>query len=80
TVLAFTTLYYSRSIRLVHMPVMLLVFLMVPAILIHGSHNLIDVFGGLCVTLASIVIAGRLVDGRVFKSSPLQASPSAVQG
>ncbi|MGB8818311.1 MAG: phosphatase PAP2 family protein, partial [Rhizobiaceae bacterium] len=41
TVLAFTTLYYSRSIRLVHMPVMLLVFLMVPAILIHGSHNLI---------------------------------------
>jgi hypothetical protein len=53
---------------------------MVPAILIHGSHNLIDVFGGLAVTLASIVIAGRLVDRRVAKSNPLQATPSAVQG
>jgi hypothetical protein len=80
TVLAFTTLYYSRHVRFVHVPVALLTVLMVPAILIHGSHNLIDVFGGLAVTLASIVIAGRLVDRRVAKSNPLQATPSAVQG
>ena len=80
TVLAFTTLYYSRHVRFVHVPIALLTILMVPAILIHGSHNLIDVFGGLAVTLASIVIAGRLVDGRAFKSGSLQTSAITVQG
>ena len=61
TVLTFTTLYFAWTITWLRWPLALHGMLMVPAILVHGSHNVIDVFGGLAVTVAAIVIAKRLV-------------------
>ncbi len=61
TVLTFTTLYFAWTIVWLRWPLAFLTMLMVPAILVHGSHNVIDVFGGLVVSGAAIVIAKRLV-------------------
>lgn len=61
TVLTFTTLYFAWTITWLRWPLGLHGTLMVPAILVHGSHNVIDVFGGLVVAVAAIVIAKRLV-------------------
>jgi hypothetical protein len=40
---------------------------MLPAILLHGSHNLIDVFGGVCVTIASVWISSKICAGTQAK-------------
>ena len=78
TVLALTTLYFSRHVPIAHVPIALLTFLMVPAILIHGSHNLTDIFGGIAVTAVSIAIARKLVDGRQAKTNSMQMSPTSI--
>jgi PAP2 superfamily len=59
TVMAVLFVYYSWSLKYLRIPAMALTALMLPAILLHGAHNLIDVFGGLAVAAFSIWFASK---------------------
>ena len=60
TVMMLLVLWYMRVVPIVRVPVLIWNLFMIPAILLHGAHNLIDVFGGAAVAAASIWLAGRL--------------------
>lgn len=62
TVLAACCAWYARKTGWLGYPVYFLSILMVPAILLHGSHNIIDVIGGLAVTAVSIFMAYRVAE------------------
>lgn len=62
TVLAACCAWYARKAGIVAYPVYGLSILMVPAILLHGSHNIIDVIGGLVVTVVSVYMAHRIAE------------------
>ena len=63
------------SIRLLF-PVFLLVnLLMLPAILLHGGHHLIDVFGGFSVFALSLVATNAILR-RQDSAKPVSAATS----
>jgi PAP2 superfamily len=64
TVLAVVSVSFARQVRYLFYPLLMLNALMLPAILVHGSHNLIDVLGGLAVSAVSIWLVGKIVQGR----------------
>ena len=68
TVLALLSVWFARKVRFLLIPIMVINSLMLPAILLHGSHNLIDVFGGICVTIVSIWFSEKICAPR--KSQP----------
>lgn len=78
TVLTVTTLYFAWTINWLRWPMAVFSVLMVPAILLHGSHNVIDVFGGLAVAAAAIVLAKRL-SGAVVRSDMARSTQVASQ-
>jgi PAP2 superfamily len=67
TVLALLSVWFARKVRYLVIPIGILNTLMLPAILLHGSHNLIDVFGGVCVTIASVWISSKICAGTQAK-------------
>ena len=60
TVMMLLVVWYSRTIPFVRVPIVIWNMFMPAAILLHGAHNLIDVFGGVAVTALSIWLAGRI--------------------
>jgi PAP2 superfamily len=54
TVLALLSVWHARKVRVLVLPIIALNLFMLPAILLHGAHNLIDVFGGAAVTIVSV--------------------------
>jgi PAP2 superfamily len=75
TVLALLSVWFARKVPYLVIPIGILNVLMLPAILLHGSHNLIDVFGGVCVTIVSVWFAGVICGAK--KAVPLQAGQAA---
>ena len=71
TVLALLSVWYASKVRWLVIPIGALNVLMLPAILLHGSHNLIDVFGGICVTIASIWISSAVCAGKCAERARL---------
>jgi PAP2 superfamily len=69
TVLALTSVWFARKVPYLVIPIGMLNALMLPAILLHGSHNLIDVFGGVCVTIVSVWFSNRIFAGKEAKLS-----------
>jgi PAP2 superfamily len=67
TVLALLSVWYARKVPYLVVPIGILNALMLPAILLHGSHNLIDVFGGVCVTVVSIWMSNVISSGRAAR-------------
>jgi PAP2 superfamily len=61
TVVLATTVYAARGSRLVFWPLAIWNLGMIPGILIHGAHNLVDVFGGLTVAAFCIYCAKRVM-------------------
>jgi PAP2 superfamily len=61
TVIMLLVLWHTRVIALARVPVAVWNAFMLPAILLHGAHNLIDVFGGAAVAALSIWLARRIV-------------------
>jgi hypothetical protein len=59
TVLLLLVLWFTRVIPLVWVPIVIWNAFMLPAILLHGAHNLVDVFGGVAVAALSIWLADR---------------------
>lgn len=60
TVMLVITVYAARNVRVIFYPVLLWNLAMVPAILLHGAHNLIDVFAGIAVAVFSIYCAKKI--------------------
>lgn len=65
TVMAVLVLYYAWSLKYLRIPALIATALMLPAILLHGAHNLIDVFGGLAVASFSIWFASKTASNDV---------------
>ena len=59
TVMAIIVVWYARSLPVVGILIALLNILMLPAILLHGAHNLVDVFGGVAVATFAIRFAAK---------------------
>ncbi|MGB8818081.1 MAG: phosphatase PAP2 family protein [Rhizobiaceae bacterium] len=64
TIMAIITVRYASAVPYCFAPVAIWNVFMLPATLLHGAHNLADIFGGLVVGLLSIVIAGKIADRR----------------
>lgn len=60
TVMAAMSVFYARGTRL-FVPMVLLNTLMIPAIIAHGGHHLVDVIGGVAVFAVAAVCAAKLV-------------------
>jgi len=77
TVMALMAVWFTRSIRGLFPVFVVINTLMLPAILIHGGHHLIDLFGGLAAFLISVWLA-RSVLARVSdtRQRPEPAAPA----
>ena len=64
TVMAMVVVYFSRSIPFGIVPFAIWNAFMIPAILLHGAHNLADVFGGMVVATLGIWMANKITDHR----------------
>lgn len=60
TVLAVLCAWFAFGVRLLRGPFLLLNALMVPALLLHGGHYLIDVPAGIAVALGAVALSDRL--------------------
>ena len=84
TVMAVLVLYYAWSLKYLRIPALIGTGLMLPAILLHGAHNLIDVFGGLGVASFSIWFASKTASEDVAGEhaaahwQPIRRKPKAV--
>jgi membrane-associated phospholipid phosphatase len=81
TVMAAMAVAYSRR-TFAFWPLVVLNTLMVPAILIHGEHHLIDIFGGLALFAIAWAWVGVLVPSEAtllpaLRSTPLRAAGSS---
>jgi hypothetical protein len=78
TVMLLLVVWYARVIPYVRVPVAIWNVFMPAAILLHGAHNLIDVFGGVAVTALSIWLAHRIVAEGEVKTAKAPV-PSALE-
>lgn len=61
TVLTCLAVWFTASLRKLFPIFLTINIVMLPAILVHGGHHLVDVFGGFAVFALSLVIAERLL-------------------
>ena len=81
TVMAAMAVAYSRR-TFAFWPLVVLNTLMVPAILIHGEHHLIDIFGGLALFAITwawvrVLVPGEATSLPALRSTPLRAAGSS---
>jgi PAP2 superfamily len=79
TVMMLLILWFTRVIPLAGVAILAWNLFMLPAILLHGAHNLVDVFGGVAVAALSIWLADRLValgEGSADESLQSAVAPS----
>lgn len=63
TVLAFLCLWFGWKLRWLRLPFLLANLVMIPAILIHGSHYVIDLFGGAALFFGMLALTDRILAG-----------------
>jgi hypothetical protein len=73
TLQALVLFWYARQERWLRWPVLVLNIVVLVAIPVQGGHHLMDMFGGLGVTVAAILISRRLIAGA--KTTPARISP-----
>jgi hypothetical protein len=61
TLQALAGMWYARRLTLLRWPAILLNVVVLVAIPVHGGHHLVDMFGGVVVTIAAIALAARIV-------------------
>ena len=74
-VMALVAIRASWTLAWARWPFFIVNLLVLPGTIVHGGHHLIDVFGGAFVTMAGLIAANRLIDGRHGKTAP-QPSPA----
>jgi hypothetical protein len=74
TVMLVLTVYAVRNVKVAFFPALLWNLAMFPALLIHGAHNLVDMFAGLAVAAFSIYCAKKIV----FAEDFLKQNTSAI--
>lgn len=71
TVMAAMAVVFTRHLRFIALPVLLLNILMIPALLVHGGHHFSDFLGGLVVFVIAYNLAGLLIGtGHINKPMP----------
>jgi hypothetical protein len=71
TVMVLISLFGVWPYRLLRYPLIVVTALMVPAILIHGGHNLCDVLGGAAITMVCWYLARLIYDAKECERLPL---------
>lgn len=64
TVMACMAVWFTRPFRRLFPFFLVVNVLMIPAILVHGGHHLVDVLGGVAVFALALAMAGRLLQPR----------------
>jgi len=75
TLQALVGMWYARRLALLRWPAILLNLVVLIAIPIHGGHHLVDMFGGVAVTIAAVALAARVV---AFAERRAASAPVAV--
>lgn len=79
TVLALVVIYFSRNVRWLFPVTLVVNLLMLPALLIHGSHHLVDVPGGVATFLLALAGARRVMAATTSaKTMPARAAVAGV--
>ncbi|HRP79704.1 MAG TPA: phosphatase PAP2 family protein [Aquamicrobium sp.] len=73
TVMACMAVWFTRPFPRLFPAFLVVNLLMVPAILVHGGHHLMDVFGGVAVFALALAAAGRLLRARPAPGAPVLA-------
>lgn len=75
TVMAAMAVVFTRQLRFIALPVLVLNILMIPALLVHGGHHFSDFLGGLIVFAIAYNLAGLLIGTRhITKPMPKSAT------
>lgn len=73
TVMACMAIWFTASLRPLFPVAMVLNVAMIPAILLHGGHHLVDIFGGIAVFVVALLIARMLAtQPEKWAASPAQ--------
>ncbi|MHC5653119.1 phosphatase PAP2 family protein [Stappia sp. ICDLI1TA098] len=64
-VMALMAVWFARSVRPLFVLLVLVNLTMPLAVLLHGGHHLVDLFGGLAVFALSVALSGRLLSGSI---------------
>jgi hypothetical protein len=70
TVMACLAVWFTMGFPRVFPVFAVINILMLPAILVHGGHHLVDVFGGLAVFVAALVVARAFVSSHELDEEP----------
>lgn len=76
TVIAFVCVFYSRRVKWLFAVLLPLNMTMLPAIVIHGGHHLVDLVGGAVFFAAASIIAEKILDGHARRSNDNRRSPA----
>lgn len=79
TVMACLSVWFMARSALLFVPTALLNILMLPAILIHGGHHLMDVFGGVLTFAFAFVLSGVLLRALVRPQVDLGAASAELK-
>jgi len=69
TVMACVLIYFARNLGRIFLAVFAVNILMFPALLVHGSHHLVDIPGGLAVFFVALAFAHRIVGSEQNRDS-----------
>lgn len=78
TVMLILVVWFTQSVKFVRLPAIAWNILMLPAVLLHGAHNLVDVFGGAAVAALAIWLAHRIVAAGGAKSAVKAEAPGGL--
>jgi hypothetical protein len=76
TVMACMVVWFAAALRPVFPIALLINVAMIPAILIHGGHHLIDVIGGFAVFAVALILARQMLAGERQVRPPLFSRPA----
>lgn len=80
TVMALAALIAVWPYRLFRAVYLVVAVLLVPGILVHGGHHLVDMLAGVAVTVASWLVAARIFDAQERMQAASRALPSGLSG
>ncbi len=76
TVMALMSVWFVASRPLLFMPLLGVNTLMLPAILLHGGHHLVDVVGGIVLFAAALAAANRFASRLANTAQPVRQAPA----
>ncbi len=76
TIMALIATYHAREMRWLLYPLLAVNMLILPAVLVHGGHHLVDIPAGFAVFALAALLAGKMV-GAAASDSPAATAENA---